>query len=297
MAARLTYSAVERGPMIERLLRCFTVDSNAKNVVVPDYFKTYYAATAKTADDQVAGRIFGYTAWNELHLDLLATNPDLKVPGTGTCLMMTMERIAREHGCDRLGLDTYSWQARPFYERLGFNCFGTEENFPRGHRHFFMEKVWAPGSAPPDPKEWSHYSLTITSSDPKETEAQLFDWLDEDTQRRKIPGVPHYVKKEYALQATLPDGTFAAGCVYETVWDSMHISYFAVNPDIKGKGIGSTVLGHVEKMAKDMGCYRMSLETMSFQAKPFYEARGFKEFGVQHSIPLTHSRHYLEKVF
>jgi hypothetical protein len=37
-------------------------------------------------------------------------------------------------------LDTFSFQARPFYEKLGYHVFGMLENHPAGHQHYFMTK-------------------------------------------------------------------------------------------------------------------------------------------------------------
>jgi len=36
-------------------------------------------------------------------------------------------------------LDTFEFQARGFYERLGYTCFGELKNYPTGSR-FFMSK-------------------------------------------------------------------------------------------------------------------------------------------------------------
>ena len=36
--------------------------------------------------------------------------------------------------------DTFSFQARPFYEKLGYRVFGTLENHPSGHQHYLMTK-------------------------------------------------------------------------------------------------------------------------------------------------------------
>ena len=37
-------------------------------------------------------------------------------------------------------LDTYDFQARPFYERHGYAVFGELDGFPNGHRRWFMRK-------------------------------------------------------------------------------------------------------------------------------------------------------------
>jgi hypothetical protein len=34
----------------------------------------------------------------------------------------------------------HRFQARPFYEKLGYRVFGTLENHPAGHQHHFMTK-------------------------------------------------------------------------------------------------------------------------------------------------------------
>jgi len=38
-------------------------------------------------------------------------------------------------------LDTFSFQARPFYEGLGYEVFCTLDNYPPGHQRFFMKKA------------------------------------------------------------------------------------------------------------------------------------------------------------
>ncbi len=41
-------------------------------------------------------------------------------------------------------LSTFSFQARPFYERLGYALIGMLENYPEGHSLFFMTKRLTP---------------------------------------------------------------------------------------------------------------------------------------------------------
>ena len=62
----------------------------------------------------------------------------LRYWGTGTA-----ERrgaIRRRGWIYRLWLSTFSFQARPFYERLGYGLFGTLESYPDSHSLFFMAK-------------------------------------------------------------------------------------------------------------------------------------------------------------
>ena len=60
--------------------------------------------------------------------------------GHGSRLLEAAEAYAGERGCIGVCLDTFSFQARPFYERHGYTVFATQEDNPRGHARHFLEK-------------------------------------------------------------------------------------------------------------------------------------------------------------
>jgi hypothetical protein len=76
----------------------------------------------------------------------LATRPDNGryrlgyIYRCGAAGMGHPQRQARPQDCTDAFLDTFSFQARPFYEKLGYHIFGTLENHPAGHQHYFMTK-------------------------------------------------------------------------------------------------------------------------------------------------------------
>jgi hypothetical protein len=49
--------------------------------------------------------------------------------------------VGVQRGCQYVWLDTYSFQARPFYEKLGYRVFGQLPDHPPGHTRFFMFKT------------------------------------------------------------------------------------------------------------------------------------------------------------
>jgi hypothetical protein len=53
------------------------------------------------------------------------------------------EDEARALGCVGVWLDTFSFQARGFYERHGYEVFGTLDEFPAPHQRFFLRKRFA----------------------------------------------------------------------------------------------------------------------------------------------------------
>jgi GNAT superfamily N-acetyltransferase len=86
------------------------------------------------------GGATGYGSFDWLFVELLHVPKQLQGQGIGTKLMGQIEDFAREHKLLGIWLDTYSFQARPFYEKLGFTVFGTIDNHPIGGHRFFMQK-------------------------------------------------------------------------------------------------------------------------------------------------------------
>ena len=50
------------------------------------------------------------------------------------------ESHARTRGCVGAYLDTFEYQARPFYETLGYTLFGTLDGYPPGYRQYHLAK-------------------------------------------------------------------------------------------------------------------------------------------------------------
>jgi hypothetical protein len=61
--------------------------------------------------------------------------------------MATAEAAAKARGCRGAYVDTFSFQAAPFYRKLGFKPFGVLNDFPPGHHRVFFHKRFA--TAPP----------------------------------------------------------------------------------------------------------------------------------------------------
>lgn len=86
------------------------------------------------------GGLWGKCAYDWLFVEYLAVPESYRRANYGSQLMAQAEAIARAHGCVGIWLDTFSFQARGFYEKLGFELFGAIEDFPVGHQRFFLRK-------------------------------------------------------------------------------------------------------------------------------------------------------------
>ena len=122
-----------------KVLRAATSDA----VGPPDNHDFALLITAP-GDATVRGGLWGQSRWGAFYVDMLVVPEGLRRTGLGTSLMRRAEAEARRRGCHLMWLDTYAFQARPFYERLGFEVFsqmdGPEPVYPR----WFMRKLLVP---------------------------------------------------------------------------------------------------------------------------------------------------------
>lgn len=91
-------------------------------------------------DGKIHGGLNGSTCRGWLFVENLVVHEELRGQGYGSRLLTAAEEEARKRGCHAAYLDTYSFQARPFYEKRGYAVFGTLEDCPAGHQRFFLSK-------------------------------------------------------------------------------------------------------------------------------------------------------------
>ena len=103
--------------------------------------RTPVALAAYDETNRFVGGLDGYLFFDYLTVSRLWVAASARRQGLGTLFMDAAEKLARQAGCVGSTLSTYDFQARTFYERLGYTVFGTLPNNPRGHERFFMAKV------------------------------------------------------------------------------------------------------------------------------------------------------------
>ncbi len=101
---------------------------------------------ANDADGVAVGGCYGMVNWNWLFVADLWIAPNLRHKGLGSKLLAAFEAEGIKHGCKQVHLDTFSFQARPFYERQGYRVFATLEDYPPGHERHFLRKSLDPVS-------------------------------------------------------------------------------------------------------------------------------------------------------
>jgi GNAT superfamily N-acetyltransferase len=93
---------------------------------------------------RVVGGLLGETAWRWLYVDAFWIDAAVRGQGYGRTILRAAEERARLRGCTAAYLDTFDFQALPFYRKEGYEVFGTLEGFPPGHRRYYLSKRLTP---------------------------------------------------------------------------------------------------------------------------------------------------------
>lgn len=97
----------------------------------------------KSARGEWLGGLLGNIWGGWLHVTHLWVAEVARRRGNGTRLLQAAESYAVARGCIAATLETHSFEARPFYEKCGYEVFGTLEDYPPGHTKFFLRKQLA----------------------------------------------------------------------------------------------------------------------------------------------------------
>ena len=89
---------------------------------------------------EIRGGAFGNLWGDWMFLDYLWVDRPLRGSGYATKLIAAAEEHAIAQRCCDAFLDTFSFQARPLYEKLGYHVFAELKDHPKGHTHYWLTK-------------------------------------------------------------------------------------------------------------------------------------------------------------
>ena len=94
----------------------------------------------KDEQGNVRGGVVSEICWNWLEIHTLMIDEEIRISGYGTKLLSELEKIAMEKECDFIKVDTLSFQALDFYEKNGYQVFGSIDNVGRDYKHYYLKK-------------------------------------------------------------------------------------------------------------------------------------------------------------
>jgi GNAT superfamily N-acetyltransferase len=104
---------------------------------------SYYSPLAIFLKDErgaVLGGALGHVFGGWLDLESLWVMEPFRGQGYGGKLLKAAEDEARTQGCHGVFLTTFSFQAKPFYEKFGYEVVAEIPDYPKGHSYYALKK-------------------------------------------------------------------------------------------------------------------------------------------------------------
>lgn len=129
----------------------------------------------------------------------------------------------------------------------------------------------------------------------KENIKQIVDGIN-DYNLSQVPAIADiWTRLEFVAKDEngIEIGGILAGLGY---WNGLEINILWVKEGYRKKGVGTRILKHAEKIAKEKGAEISMLNTFDFQAEQFYLKNGYNPIGEMKGFPKGHRRIYFSKV-
>ncbi len=94
----------------------------------------------RNINNQVVGGLIAAVFGGWMYISLLWMEESMRNQGYGARMMQMAEAEAIALGCQNAHVDTYSFEAKPFYDRLGYETFAILDDYPKGYCKYFMTK-------------------------------------------------------------------------------------------------------------------------------------------------------------
>jgi GNAT superfamily N-acetyltransferase len=91
-------------------------------------------------DDDLIAFTRGYSIWNWLYVRTVWVQDVFRSEGIGSEMLKEIQELARARKCVGIHLNTWNKENLAFYEKNGFHCHGTLEDFPVGHIQYSLSK-------------------------------------------------------------------------------------------------------------------------------------------------------------
>lgn len=137
MKALTISSACPSNPDKDRIILKGLIESNVKTTGLEfQSFSIYLRDKNQNVKGGAGCLVYG----SECIVNIFWVDEDHRQKGYGTSIMNEIEQKAIDKGCTKITLTTFDFQARPFYERLGYTCISTIEKHLGPHDMYFMRK-------------------------------------------------------------------------------------------------------------------------------------------------------------
>jgi GNAT superfamily N-acetyltransferase len=240
----------------------------------------------------IGGCVVNIHTWGRAVLAQLWVDERHRRHGLGSLLIRTAENAAREMGCYYLCLGTADYMARPLYEKHGFRVFTVNKDIPKGHVCWSLSKrldKGVPDYMPTDNTAAQRYEAEPGTGE----DAGIIDRGLEQFCVEVVPDRHAYITLSKKLVDK--DGNLIAAVIAGVDEDDCaDLNGIWVEEPYRRQGTGSTLVGEIEREAKENGAYVMLSHCCDWSSGFFFQ-NGYTVRGVLPDYPKGHTAYELEK--
>lgn len=237
--------------------------------------------TAYDAQGIMVGGVVGEAELGWLYIDTIWVSASLRHGGIGRRLMRAIEQAAYQQGMRYARLITSSFQALPFYLKLGYIVTGQNNDRPQGHTTYFLMKPLHPETA----------DLTGLRVDVPPIPA-----ISRTIGQNQVAASPvPIINLPYAVWIKDFEGDLLGGLAGGFFWDWYDLRLLWVDERLRGQGMGTHLMQRLFAECRRRHANGITGDTIDFQALPFYEKLGFEVLFTLDDYPLGHQGYFIAK--
>jgi len=129
----------------------------------------------------------------------------------------------------------------------------------------------------------------------EQPQQSLIDFLDQKIAEYNWKNWEVNERLPLAVQIKDDSDHIIAGAAARTFGNWLLLNTLWVAEDHRGKDLGSKILKAIERAGIERGCIQCLLDTLNFQAMPFYQKYGYKTQWIQENYPQTGCKYFMVK--
>ena len=243
-------------------------------------------------DGNIIAGCTGYIyPWAMMYIDDMWVDEKYRRQELGSNALQAVEKVAGEKGCYLITLGTFDFQARPYYLKHGYTVFSTKKDCPKGHEDYELYKRL-------DQKQTKRVCKPIPYEilDGNDEDVNyICEQLDYGFNAKHLKIAEHgYIKINRKL-INKNGKVVAAIMAGVTELDIGWVWKIWVDEEYRHQGLGSLLLKHFEKKAKEKGATKINSEEIFDWNIGFFLNNGYKVSGEYPDFPKGHTYYLIEK--
>ena len=242
-------------------------------------------------DGKLIAGCTGYIySWGGMYIDDMWVDEKYRRQGLGSQVFQAVEKVAEERGCHVIWLGTWDFQAKPYYIKHGYVVFSTLHECPVGHEDYGLYKCIDIEHTYRKNKPIDYKVVDGSEEDVD----YICEQLDEGYNQKHLDFKHDYIKINRKL--VNKDGKVVAAIMAGiTEVDVGWIWKIWVDEEYRNQGLGTLLLKHFEKKAKEKGATKIISQEVFDWNVGFFKKAGYNVAGQLPDFPKGHTFYIIEK--